>query len=460
MTGRRSNAALVGTLGLVVTGLLFADPTLLVAAAIPLAYVLFESLSAVPAEVSLSAHRSFEPATPTPGERVTVTLTVEHEGTRVVPDLRIVDGVPETVAVADGPARASVPLVPGATTTVEYTVVARQGDHEFTDPEGRLRSLAAAGHVTRSIAVEGETTLTCATVTRERPVRPAQAATAGGGMEFHSTRAYRRGDPMRRIDWHHVAKTGDFVTVQYREKRQRRVVVVVDARPVGRVRPDPGYPTATALCADSAERVAAAVEGASTHTSVAAVGLDRAAVEHIDGVALDRPESAADDPADGFAWLDSADSRLSPLLDSIRRLDADSPSGRTVGLRSNGRPPVLAGTRADSQTVEGATADGGQTSNDAALKDDVTARLLARVPADARVVVCTPLLDDWPVALGRALARERSLVVVSPDVLTSETPGTRIARIERRLRLRALDAVGETVDWNPETDHTLLGGQR
>jgi hypothetical protein len=65
-------------------------------------------------------------------------------------------------------------------------------------------------------------------------------------------------------------------------------------------------------------------------------------------------------------------------------------------------------------------------------------------------VLCTPLLDDWPIALGRAVAgRDSPLVVVSPDVL-GETPGQRIAHVHRKLRLRALDGLGQTADWTPE----------
>ena len=68
-------------------------------------------------------------------------------------------------------------------------------------------------------------------------------------------------------------------------------------------------------------------------------------------------------------------------------------------------------------------------------------------------MLCSPLLDNWPVTLGGALwMREYPLVVVSPDVVDADTPGQRVAAVARRSRLRALDRMGAgTIDWGTDT---------
>jgi uncharacterized repeat protein (TIGR01451 family) len=435
---RRWRVALAGTLALAVVALLFASQTLLLAAVVVLVYVIYETVSTVPAEVDLAVSREFEPATPAPGETVEVTVTLANESGRVLPDVRLFDGLPADVTVVDGTPSAAASLLPGTEATLRYRVVAQQGEHEFDSPVVRLRSLSAARQVTTTAAVAGERTLVCATATREKSAkREATATAAGSGMEFHATRQYRRGDPMRRIDWRHVAKTGEFVTVQYREDDPTPTVVVVDARPVNRASSAPGHPSAVALCADSARRIHARLARGGVSTAVAAVGLD--------GVDDDQHALVRD----GLAWVpDSAPAhRLSVLFDDI--IDATRPEHAADAARTDGDaggsphtgssldiPPVSAG-------ADWPDGSGGSDS-------EAVAHLLSRLPSGARVVLCTPLLDGWPVALGRAVVgRDSPLVVSSPDVL-GETPGQRIARVHRRLRLRALDGLGQTVDWNPQ----------
>ncbi|MEF8778213.1 MAG: DUF58 domain-containing protein, partial [Natronomonas sp.] len=44
-----------------------------------------------------------------------------------------------------------------------------------------------------------------------------------------------------------------------------------------------------------------------------------------------------------------------------------------------------------------------------------------------------------------------AVTVLSPDVTTDETVGGRLARIERRNRLRSLHRTGvATIDWDPD----------
>jgi len=52
----------------------------------------------------------------------------------------------------------------------------------------------------------------------------------GAGVEFHATREYRRGDPVKRIDWNRRARTGELATLELREERAATVVLLIDAR--------------------------------------------------------------------------------------------------------------------------------------------------------------------------------------------------------------------------------------
>jgi uncharacterized protein (DUF58 family) len=412
----RWRVGLVGTLSLTALGLLFADAVVLTAAAIPLVYVLYGAMSSVgPAD--LVARRSFDRQHPGPGDAVGVTLEVEHAGDGVVPDLRVVDGVPDELIVTEGTPRTAVALEPGETATLAYTVVAKRGEHEFADPVVRLRSLSGSEAVTADLPVETDA-LSCVSPVEEPPLRDATLPRAGtlptdsggSGLEFHATREYQHRDPMRRIDWRHYARTGDLVTVQYREERAVRTVLVVDARPVGRTTPRRGYPTGGELSVYAAERLWSALDRAGVVTSLVAVGVG------------DHDLSGLSGP-DGQPWVDGDRGRAEALFAGIRSVVADG-AGRVGTV-----PPSVP-----------------------AETDAPTDRLLERLPPDAQVVVCTPLLDDWPAGLARALARRSTpQVILSPDVTGAATPGQRLAAVHRSLRLRAVERTGAaTVSWNPE----------
>jgi len=88
-------------------------PVLLLAAAVPLMYVVYGSLSAIPVPEAVVAERRIEPSPVPPGYPVEVTLTVTNEGAETLPDVRVVDAVPADLAVADGSPRGAGALDPG-----------------------------------------------------------------------------------------------------------------------------------------------------------------------------------------------------------------------------------------------------------------------------------------------------------------------------------------------------------
>jgi len=426
---RRWSAALIGTLTLTGTGLLYADATLLTAAVIPLVYVLYGSLSRVP-EASLAVTRSLETTAPAPGETVRVSLTVTNDGATVLPDVRVVDRVPSALAVVTGTPRGCAALPPGESRTVTYSVVAKRGEYSFEEPLVRVRSLAGTEQVTTVEAVTGETRLACTASVRDVPMADATTAEAGtvptdsggAGLEFYATREYRRGDPASRIDWRQVAKAGEFVTVQYREERAGRTVVVVDGRGVCRVTPRAGYPTAAELCAYAGERLHDALTGAGIDTGVTAVGLEQ---DQLDGLV----------GPDGLPWVDpgaGGGGRARKVFRGVQDVAGTDPE----------RLPVVP----PRNHAEGAPA----VESDADGDDETVARLLARLPPNARVVVCSPLLDNWPVELVRTLAvHNYRRVIVSPDVGGDRTPGQRLGSLHRGFRLRTIERTGATtVDWD------------
>ena len=434
---RRWTVGLVATLALLSVGLLYASPTLLAGAAVPLVYVLYGTLSGVPEGASVSATRTFDAADPAPGGVVAVELTVTNTGDQVLPDVRVIDGVPEELAVASGSPRVCTALPPGGSTTLAYEVVAKRGEYDFADPAVRLRSTAGTERTTAEVAAGGDRQLVGTNAVREPPLDDAvlpQAGTlptdsGGSGLTFHATREYRPGDPMTRVDWRHYAKTGEFVTVQYREEQAARTVLVVDARPVGRVTGAPGYPTGAELAAYAGERLYDTLETAGVVPSVTVVGLE---AEGLDGLV----------GPDGLPWVDSDGRNRTAHAERLFR------AAQRVGEReATGNPPtaVVADGRGRQNGPAGAAGDagpGGSRNPD----EELTSQLLARLPPNAQVVLCTPLVDGWPVDCCRALSvREYPQVVISPDVTGARTVGQRVGSLQRDLRLHTLERAGATV---------------
>lgn len=428
----RWDIGLAVALVVVGVGLLLANLVLVASAVVGLVFALYGSVSSVPDGVELTATREFETTGAGPGTEVHVTLEVENVGASVLPDVRVADGVPESCPVVEGSARGSKPLSPGERLTVEYTVVLERGRFEFEEPLCRLRSFAGTDLQTRTVSVDGDQTLRCGEPLSDPPVAESTLQhagnvatdTGGSGLEFHSTRQYHPGDPMNRINWHQVAKTGEFVTVQYRRERAARTVVIIDCRPCARVRHSRGYPTGATLAVYAAERMYESLESEGVVTTLTAVGLD-------DPGPLVGP--------DGVPWVDadSPDGAATALFQTATRTAADAESGvepdTTTGPTADGQPPTL-------------RADGGHGER------SLTERLRSRIPSDAQVVLCSPLLDGWPLDCASALAaHEHPCHVISPDVTGGTTTGHRVSAIHRRHRIRALERSGVSVtDWPAE----------
>ncbi|WP_435098365.1 DUF58 domain-containing protein [Halarchaeum sp. P4] len=350
---------------------------------------------------SLTVERTLSETDPDPGEDVAVTVTVTNDG-GFLPDVRVVDGVPEALEVVDGSPRAASALRAGRTLSFTYTVEATRGRHDFDPLTVYSRNLP--GSLERERAVGPETRLECvpSLTTIDAPPLRAQTlrrvgrvttSTPGSGVEFHAVRDYRPGDPLSRVDWRRLARTGDLSTVQFSEERAASVVLVVDAR-------EDAYTT-------DEEGVAALEHGIRGAGDVAAALLS----------AGDQVGLAAYGPT--WTWLppgSGRDHRLR-LADRLALDDAFPPTGH-----GRATPDVLA-----------------------------FRRLRKNVPSDAQVVFATPLLDATSAFTARRLeSYGHPVTVLSPDVTGRDTVGGRVAAVERRTRIRELRGAGvRVVDWDP-----------
>lgn len=364
------------------------------------AYVGYSRLGGPPA-IDVAVDRTVTPEDPRPGDTVRVEVRIENRGDSLV-DLRLIDGVPESLAVADGSARKATVLRAGDATTLEYACELTQGRHTWESMLAIARSLN--GSFERQTRIDATTVVTARPLSQpisERvPLRTTGAMSvgqlpsdrAGEGVEFQSVRGYRPGDRRTRIDWRRYARFGELSTVEFREERATSVVIVVDAREDAYLAPAAEAPHAVEYGTETADRL----------------GVTLLQAGHRVGLA-----SLAPDPC----WLApraerGQRARLSELLtthDSFSFL-----------------PPEAA-----VRTFSWVEWFG------------------ARIPGDAQVVLLSPLCDDMLVEIiVRIEARGHPVTVISPDLTGTATLGGTILGMERAVRIAKLRRRGVTVvDW-------------
>ena len=262
MTGHWRGVGIVAliTIG---SGLLLELSALLLGGIVGVAYIAW-SHTGRPPEIELLIEREIEPVKPSPGDTVHVTVHLTNTG-GTLPDVRLIDGVPDHLVVLDGSPRQSLTLRPDATTTLSYSVKAVQGSHSWKPLLAISRSLN--GSFERRALIESTTTLTCPTsvqpISEHIPLRMkgtshvGQLASqqAGEGIEFQSVRDYRPGDRRTRIDWRRYAQFNELSTIEFREERATTIMLLVDAREPAYRAPDQGEPHAVELSTEAAYRV-------------------------------------------------------------------------------------------------------------------------------------------------------------------------------------------------------------
>lgn len=392
----------VGALSLaaLAVGLPLRQEGLFLVALVGVGFVAYARLDDAP-EPALTIERELSDPTPAAEDEVTVRVTVTNDGESTLPDLRLVDGVPPGLAVTEGTARLGTALRPGKRATYSYTVTAVRGSHDWEPMTVIVRN--ASGSRERAVDAEAETTLRCLpelSSTADLPLRglttpyAGQVATdvAGSGIEFHSTRRYRHGDPLSRVDWNRYARTGELSTLSFREERAATVVLLIDTRAEAYVSPGK----------ESENAVERSVEAAGEAFSALLETGDRI------GIASYGPEEC---------WL-------APNTGQRHRADA---------RRLLGSHPAFSVSPDD----------------DPFYPSIALRRLRRRLPADAQVVLFSPFVDDYLVTVAKRLdAYGHKLTVISPDPTAADSPGHRLARVERAARLRDLRSAGlRVLDW-------------
>ncbi|MFC6975406.1 DUF58 domain-containing protein [Halomicroarcula sp. GCM10025709] len=409
----RTRRVVVGTLLASGVGVVFGYPGTVLTATLGVA--LAGAARVWTPTVDLRVTRSLSTTTPAPGETVTVTVTIENTGPTTLPDIRVVDGVPTGLTVDDDSPRSTTALRPGRATTVSYSVTAVEGHHTFAPTAVVVGDVAGATETLVPVAAtDGPTTLRCgfteagdethtprSQVTRDSGQRVADAS--GAGVEFDTLREYRPGDPPTRIDWHHRAKTGDLATVDFREPRRPRVVIVLDTRPEAYV-----APTAGGIPGPRRGAVAAAEIGTGLLADGVPVGLTTTT---------------------GGCWI-------SPQAGAKQRTTIRTELAGEDAVPW--RPP--------------STADD---------VDEIARRVGARLDPDVQVVFVSPLCDDGGVTLARRLELDGHTVsVVSPDCTDPTTVEGAYGRLARRGRLSTLRSHGIPVtDRTPAAGSMEVGGR-
>lgn len=331
---------------------------------------------------------------------VDVSLRVTNDGEDALPDVRVVDGVPADCTVVDGTPELACSLAPGDSWTLRYRVESPGSSRRFDDPFVVLADRAGRVELDAQLDAGADCLGSSPPLPDADPVAlrpptggppgPLTGTDAGEGLAFHSVREYRRGDPLARVDWARLARTGDLSTVTFRAERAPTVVLIVDARPAAYV----------ARAADATPVRDQAVDAARTLVT----GLADAQV-------------ALGVLGTGVSWTPPGTGR-SHRARLRRELDTD--------------PALVAPPEGDDPELE-----------------SVVSTLRARTPADAQVCLLTPLCDDDTVTLARRLdAGGTPVSVVSPDPTTTDGPGNQLAHLERGVRVRDLRRAGVPVlDW-------------
>ncbi|QLH77300.1 DUF58 domain-containing protein [Halosimplex rubrum] len=383
-------------------GALLRSRALMLAAVVGVGYLAYANTTEAP-EPDLAVERRLSAEDPEPGDTVEVTVVVENVGEAALPDLRVVEQVPEALAVTAGPARAATALRPGARMTFSYTVLARRGAYRFEGLTVIARN--ASGSRERELDAETEpAAITCLAPVDATEAVPLRGLTSpytgrvstdssGEGTEFASLREYQHGDALSRIDWNTFARDGTLTTMEFREERMATVVVVLDLREEAYLQAGDDGPHAVDRGIDAARRVFNSLLGTGDRVGIAAFAAET-------------------------VWLSPGAgpthrARARELLSTHPALSPTPPDGR-VYVRLQLR------------------------------------RLAQRLDDDAQVVFVSPMPDETSAVIARSLqVRGHAVTVLSPDPTMRDTPGRRLAAVERSNRLNDLRGSDvRVVDWD------------
>jgi len=413
---------------LVAAGIATTTVSLILAAVVPLVFVLQGAIArSPPVESVVRIRREITPETPLPGQPVEVTLTIENAGETAIPDLRFVDGVPDELGVTDGSPRGGRALASGGQFTRTYTLAADRGTYAFDDVTVRGRNATGTRLADATVRATGTTEFECRVTVEDIPVQQTTAYagqlatnTGGAGIEFFATREYRPGDPVKRIDWKQYAKTGELATVDFREQHAAHIVVLIDSRQPAHTAADQTAPTGATLSAYAATLALDVLVDEGHHVSLGALGIAD-------------PTTDTDPPA----WVSSDEGKSfvshATAVCNAAATTASAPDERAAD------PNTSTAAQPSTATQQSPAVDGGVDWH----------RVRSLVPTSAEVVLCTPGTDDRIVDLVESLRGDgHDVTMLSPQTVP-ETVGGRTVALERAVRLDQVRLLGATViDWN------------
>ncbi|EJN57167.1 DUF58 domain-containing protein [Halogranum rubrum] len=383
-------------------GLLSARPSLLLVGVVGVVFAVYPRVFSPPTP-DLKLDRRVDNPTPNFGEAVRVTVSLTNVGSKPLFDLRVVDGVPASLVVTDGSPRCGTALRPGETQQFVYSVEATHGTHTFEPTIVVARDPSGAYEVETSVVEETE--LVCRALPADAHLRRhtieciGKIATnrGGQGIEFHSSRDYRHGDPLSQFDWKRYARTREETTIEYRVEQSARLVLLVDARRVA-YRAPPNRPHGVAYSVAAAEDLLEGLLDAHNDVGLAALGCDD-------------------------CWLEP---------------------GRGPQHRVRARRHLI--------THETFSAMPHDPDDEPALDEQVDT-LLGRLGATTQVILLTPMCDPEITRVARIFeVYGHHVTVISPDVTSDETLGQRLAAMDRQNCIAALRSVGiPVVEWRPST---------
>lgn len=406
------------TLLVAAIGIIDQEPRVILIALVGVVFAAYaRTAQPTPIEASdLQIDHTFSDDSPEPGDEVDIVLTVANEGSRLVPELQIVDGVPPDLDVIDGSTSQAAALRPGERSGFEYTVRAVRGRFEWEPPTVTVTDLR--GEIERELAVSIDAKLDCAfSADSGTPDEVPLYALAslypgrigidrgGEGTEFYGIREYRPADPLSRINWHHWAKRREFATVEFRQERMARVMLVVDTRRSAYLHPAPGTTHAVDRSVRAAHQVFDALLDAGDMAGIATFG--------------QRGEDYWLTPGSGAAH-------------------------RARGRDALANDPAFSTTPPEYSLYEYFPSD-----RTAELKAERIRRLHARLLPDTQVILCSPCCDDYVPSIARTLhAGGHPVTVLSPDPTANDEPLHAIARLGRQSRLAGLrDRHIRVIDW-------------
>lgn len=389
---------------LISLGILTGFPAYLVAAVIPAIFLFFSYIGPNPDIADLTIERSISDKSPRPGKSVKVKLKVRNTGSSIFTDLRVVDGVAEELKVCEGSPRSSMFLPPEGEKELSYNVRARKGKHSFNKAKiGFSNAISSYSHETE---ISGDTGIKCGASVGSLGIRENKIGHVGNllsdekgsGLEFHSLRNYQSSDPLSRIEWRHLAKTGNLATKNFRKEQKPNLVLILDLRSASCKRAETGEPLASELCIYAAKKIYDSIADFNKKPGLFILGINPNSIE----APLDSRDVAYISPG----YSRSHDFRVKKLMERSEKANK--------------------------------------------IDDDTTrSKIFRSIDSNSQIIVFTPLIDEKILPLLKNLTKRNQLsAVISPDITYSDSMGSRLERIRRDIRINKIRRFVPVLNWS------------